>query len=556
MSRLSFRPRPLDIHKRLPIVRSVKELDADDGTAAAAAGIGGGGGARLHGATDSDGDQSRREKTRKTVGDIPIPYYEVVPSYERDYTPTFAQPQSYVRSKPATRAQPLWSDIEDLGLPQRWLAEKLLAGVNVSARSEDGAYVEYDLDDEDEDWLDQFNDERKILPPEKFEWMLYKLELLDHRQREKAGIGLLVLGNPVPIMLQREMAYEILRTQTTRQAVTAAVYDYWKAKRERWQKPILRRLQPAPSNNDTNPFNVFRPRERVHRPHTRRMQRRENDVHSFEKLRQVRKKLEEAKILLLELQRREAKKKELVECEVQLHRLHVRLRHDPRLDEDEYVAQPQFSMMPPPPLPRKPTLARSDSEHLERMNGHLLGMRKRTRRRNFPGAGRGGRRVAPLEPLEPVLLFTQPLNLSLPEAAPLVPFVGSTHHSSGAGAGGDPLRRTPQCLRGRFGRGGRVIFDRWDVLSRAALLPCDNGHSHLGSLLMQPAATAATPRASPPLSGCASFESFPQMPPPHQYDATAATIASCSSPVHDLGKNALLLQPGRPPTGFEQRRES
>ncbi len=30
MSRLSFRPHPLDIYKKLPIVKSVKDLDGDD----------------------------------------------------------------------------------------------------------------------------------------------------------------------------------------------------------------------------------------------------------------------------------------------------------------------------------------------------------------------------------------------------------------------------------------------------------------------------------------------------------------------------------------------
>ncbi|CAM6027809.1 unnamed protein product [Sphagnum balticum] len=30
MSRLSFRPRPLDIYKKLPIVKSGKDLDGDD----------------------------------------------------------------------------------------------------------------------------------------------------------------------------------------------------------------------------------------------------------------------------------------------------------------------------------------------------------------------------------------------------------------------------------------------------------------------------------------------------------------------------------------------
>lgn len=32
MSRLSFRPRPLDIHKKLPILKSVKDFEDDDTT--------------------------------------------------------------------------------------------------------------------------------------------------------------------------------------------------------------------------------------------------------------------------------------------------------------------------------------------------------------------------------------------------------------------------------------------------------------------------------------------------------------------------------------------
>jgi len=30
-------------------------------------------------------------------------------------------------------------------------------------------------------------------------------------------------------------------------------------------------MQPAPAVNDTNPYNVFRPREKAHRLHTRRV---------------------------------------------------------------------------------------------------------------------------------------------------------------------------------------------------------------------------------------------------------------------------------------------
>jgi enhancer of polycomb-like protein len=120
------------------------------------------------------------------------------------------------------------------------------------------------------------------------------------------------------VLLQFDAASDVLQVLSINYGTFQAIFNYWKEKRKRWQKPILRRLQPPPPVNDTNPYNVFRPREKVHRLHTRRvgclfyacatffllksnwrkknsdkallhlqMQRRENNVQSFEKLRQV-----------------------------------------------------------------------------------------------------------------------------------------------------------------------------------------------------------------------------------------------------------------------------
>lgn len=36
------------------------------------------------------------------------------------------------------------------------------------------------------------------------------------------------------------------------------VYGYWAAKRKRWGKPIMRRLQAPTIASDTNPYNTFR----------------------------------------------------------------------------------------------------------------------------------------------------------------------------------------------------------------------------------------------------------------------------------------------------------
>ncbi|EPS57427.1 enhancer of polycomb-like protein, partial [Genlisea aurea] len=111
-------------------------------------------------------------------------------------------------------------------------------------------------------------------------------------------------------------------------------FFFFVRQRERWRKPVLRRLQPPPPVNDMNPYNVFRPREKAYKLHTRRMQRRENNVQSFEKLRQVRNNLDQAKTILAALIKREEKKRELFDGEIALQRIQMKYKHDMELLED------------------------------------------------------------------------------------------------------------------------------------------------------------------------------------------------------------------------------
>lgn len=424
MSRLSFRPRPLDIHKKLPILKSIKDFEDDDTPTSTRTQM-----LRLVAETDND-TQVHQAAIKKTVSEIPTPEYVIVDTYEHDYSPTFNQPASYLRAR--------------------------------GARAEIGDFVEYDLDNEDEDWLEDFNSDRTILPSEKLETIIFKLEVFDHKARERAGVMAPTLGTHVPVLLTFDAAVEALQALSIQYGIFQSIYSYWREKRERLHKPILRRLQPPPPVNDTNPYNVFRPREKAHRLHTRRMQRRENSVQSFERLRQVRRNLDQAKSLLEALIKREERKRDVVDNEVLLQRIQMKFKNDTGLLEDSLA------------LPEMPSFqskfVSSEDEYME--SDDLPPNRVRLRfqphgpvhsRVIMPSAGVIKQEIRPrpaphtwlhkLDPLEPILLFTKPLVPEKLAAAGIVPPVDSPTQSARG-----------HNFRGRIGRGGRIVFDRWNPL--------------------------------------------------------------------------------------------
>ncbi|CAH9103626.1 unnamed protein product [Cuscuta europaea] len=424
MSRLSIRPRPLDFNKKLPIVKSFKDFDDDIEIPSNTRNQ------ILRLAAEAAENEVHQVSVKKLASEIPTPESVIVDTYESDYLPNFAQPTSYIHAR--------------------------------GARAELGEFVEYDLDNEDEDWLQDFNIERKALPAEKLEMILFKLEVLDHKARERAGAITPTFASPIPVLLSFDAAVEALQSISTTYGVFQSIYSYWKEKRERWQKPILRRLQPPPSVNDTNPYNVFRPREKAHRLHTRRMQRRENNVQSFEKLRQVRRNLEQAKSILDTLVKREEKKRDLMESEVSLQRIQMQHKNDTELlkdmfalqgfhsfpsmvgsSDEEFVDSDDADLSHPPKRPYMAVHNHPSFDPKIRL-GSAGSMRRVFKRRQAPNGW-----LQNLEPGEPVLLFTKPLD---PErlAAAGISMPPSTSSS-------------PRC-RGRIGRGGRLVFDRWNLL--------------------------------------------------------------------------------------------
>jgi hypothetical protein len=59
--------------------------------------------------------------------------------------------------------------------------------------------------------------------------------------------------------MTREEAYAVMTAaHPIRTIIRDALYEYWRAKRERLGKPLVRRLQAPTSSSDQNPFAVFR----------------------------------------------------------------------------------------------------------------------------------------------------------------------------------------------------------------------------------------------------------------------------------------------------------
>ncbi|KAL5703731.1 hypothetical protein ACHQM5_022251 [Ranunculus cassubicifolius] len=396
MSRLSFRPRPLDIHKKLPIFKSVKDFEDDESSTSLRSSQ------LLRLAAEESDNQVHRVPTKKSVAEIPTPQYDIVDTYERDYTSTFIQPTSYLRGR--------------------------------GARAEIGEFVEYDLDNEDEDWFEEYveregNYSKNALTAEVFESVLFRLEVMDHKTRERAGVITPTLSVPIPVMLQMDAAFEFLQVESVSYSIFQLVYRYWRAKRERWQKPVLRRLQPPPPVNDTNPYNVFRPREKVHRLHTRRMQRRENNVLSFERLRQVRRNLEQTKTVIEALIKREEKKREVVESEVSILRVQMKYNHDTQFIEDGLgLGYPPYSY----------GFASEEDEFADSDDMMPMGR-------------------VPVQPaFAQNLPFTRPVDPEKLAAAGIKPPFNPPMQNGRS----VPLYR----FHARVGRGGRIVFDRWNPL--------------------------------------------------------------------------------------------
>ncbi|KAL4429854.1 hypothetical protein ABPG77_010971 [Micractinium sp. CCAP 211/92] len=434
MSR-AFRARPLDVNKQLELILDINELDSAEGLPARDV-------VHNHAQLDADNEKPKMIAAAGPKGkEIPIPGIVRVPTYNTDYLPVRRERNTYIRPK---------------------------GGVGY----DDPILVEYDLDSEDERWLKEYNgNEPERLSEEKFEMMLWRLEITNAAATERV----LTLSGAAPAErispaacgttdhMPREEALQMLEeTCSARDAIRADVYNYWLQRRKVLGRPLMRRLQAPTPINDQNPYNVFRPRERIHRPQTRR--RRENNADSLEKLRMIRENVLRALDIFECLVKRERKKRDLVYVETDMQQLQIKQRHEPREAQEQIEAE--YAAAAKSKNPKRPIGFDKLPEAAPATTNMLLDYKtkKNKKRKKFGEVPL----LHAVSHLQPPPVGPQP---GLPFAAPPPdPAMLQLHDAHGYPSQLDRHVQLPsppdagRWWRPRIGRGGRLVYDRCPAL--------------------------------------------------------------------------------------------
>ena len=480
----SYRNRPIEVTQQLGIIRDPNAINEDQIVSREVS--------HAHKQLDKENEEVLTKANEKTGTDeIPIPEVLKVCSYEDDYEASYEQQERYLRSRITCGRPELENPRKDV--------------------------VEYDLDNDDEDWLKEYNKSsqkisQKALSEDDFERMIWKLELacglanervlaVTAQQAQEKGSALSYSDRCAALAstsnLPKDTAIEVLSEIVDKQAVIVAMYEYWVEKRKRTQKPCLRRLQPPPAPNDTNPFNVFRPREKIHRPQTRR--RRENDVAGYEKMLKAKDSLIVARAALQLALRREIRKYEIFELERAAQKLLIDLRHEPKseIERIEKGARAEDVERAKKELPELPTNGKNvllcdgeieifkasdnlwtivtepdESEIIaanKREKQALLSKNKRTRQQRDEVDKKGGKGVQQQMVYEPPpeIPDIEMLFVKVPLPSSLRGFQL-------------PLGQLKERCKARVGRGGRVIFDRKDPITREAYWKEDDDEDAFG----------------------------------------------------------------------------
>ena len=464
-----YRPRPLDFDKKLAIVRDAVELDDLSKMRPVSSG---------HELLDA---QNERVLTASTEQGDHVNISNIDESRElRSGAIDASRVNSVIPTPVVCRNDDYEMTYKEDFVPQE----------SYSRYMQDENVPEYDLTDSDDEWLAKFN--RKVvdrasmsyaevgkpsiayrsgwIPGEKVPDVKITCEDVAipilTRRRLECMIDALEKesGKRDSILIQAEAINLLLRAFADstglrpREHLVNEIVRYWIQKRSKLGKPLLRRFRQPTSLADTNPHHCFRPREKFIRT-TRSRVNRSNDPESFDRMREMRQEMIALRRLLALVHCREIVKRRKVESNFALLDARIIIASSSR-ESDIFMHDRAIDAIPlcgPDVIfvdscetaevcdPAERSLITSNDEGSVAMKG-IVGDRidQKSHGVNVDNAGqrktirRLPRDIVFSQPGDPVMYFTcefpaEELGIFSPQA-----------HG----------------LRGRFGRGGRILLER------------------------------------------------------------------------------------------------
>mmetsp|Transcript_12366 Transcript_12366/g.37715 ORF Transcript_12366/g.37715 Transcript_12366/m.37715 type:complete len:576 (+) Transcript_12366:152-1879(+) len=274
MSRPSFRPRPIDLNKALPIVKTNRDLKHDEDSVTVARAL-----PAMATGVDPNEEEERHlqqallvsiygEDRSKALSEIPIPVVKER-NFDTSQLPKFEPPAKYIN-------------------------------FNRNDDELDSITVEYELDKVDETFLQDLKTKKQIdISPDDFEAAMDKLEKMQGRPVEL-----------LPYSVMRRVLVENLPSSVP-EAGRKELYSHWMNRRsvERKGRPFLRFLQQPPDVNDPNPAVAFRHRDDFPAGSGRARQARQNTYENYKRLVKLRSDFDRLRIIAEKSLRREKLKK-------------------------------------------------------------------------------------------------------------------------------------------------------------------------------------------------------------------------------------------------------
>eukprot|EP01091_Cochliopodium_minus_P005422 TRINITY_DN15350_c0_g1_i1.p1 TRINITY_DN15350_c0_g1~~TRINITY_DN15350_c0_g1_i1.p1 ORF type:complete len:478 (+),score=146.65 TRINITY_DN15350_c0_g1_i1:73-1506(+) len=250
----SFRPRPIDVDKPMPVLQNDLEDDLIRNVSEVKSGMEELEEQEIH----FQEALKLFNKKQNNAAAIPIPYVAIVKGYDEEKTEPFHPDSSYIKYQ-----EPLHQ-------------------------------VEYDMESDDFEYFEQLQNNGFNLTEDDYEWIIDRFEITSG-----SNIECIDFNKALEAVREAGKEYE--------EQLISKMHHFWVQKRKRKGKPLYIKFHLIPKMDDPNPYCAFRPRE-----NKKVRKSKKNSQTVVLKLLKIKKDLENVKeILALTIDREKIKKQKI-----------------------------------------------------------------------------------------------------------------------------------------------------------------------------------------------------------------------------------------------------